>query len=138
MYPEKVCGTEEITTSREFPITIKGDLNWIENTIGYALGDFQLILDLHGEWSIDSFEPGEDFYVKYRCQEFMIQVFAHGVGYNFQFHRADEMIENQNFQTIDKANEHARSIMEKHPTPLPSSHFLELEALALELELQMN
>ena len=33
MYPEKVCGTEEITTSREFPITIKGDMEWIENTI---------------------------------------------------------------------------------------------------------
>lgn len=138
LYPEKVCGTEEITTSREFPITIKGDMNWIENTIGYALGDFQLILDLPGEWSIDSFEPSEDFFVQYRCQEFMIQVFAHGVGYNFQFHQGDEMIENQNFQTIDQANEHARSIMDKHPTPLPSTQLLELEALALELELQMN
>ena len=48
------------------------------------------------------------------------------------------MIENQNFQTIDQANGHARSIMQKHPTSLPSSQLLELEALALEIELQMN
>jgi len=48
------------------------------------------------------------------------------------------MIGNQNFQTIDQANEHARSIMDKHPTPLPSTQLLELEALALEIELQMN
>ena len=137
-HPEKVCGTEEITSSREFPITIKGDMKWIESTIGYALGDFQLILDTPGEWRIDSFEPSEDFFVQYRCEDYMIQVFAHGVGYNFQFHRKDEMIENQNFQTIDLVNEHARSIMDKYPTPLPSTHLLELEALALELELQMN
>jgi hypothetical protein len=48
------------------------------------------------------------------------------------------MIENQNFQTIDQANEHARSIMDKHPNTLPSAQLLELEALALELELHMN
>ena len=137
-HPEKVCGTEEITTSREFPITIKGDMKWIENTIGYALGDFQLILDLPGNWQIDNFEPSEDFFVQYRCQEYMIQVFAHGVGYNFQLHQSELMLENKNFQAIDQANEYARSMMEKYPAAFPIENILEMEALALEIELQMN
>lgn len=137
-HPEKVCGTEEITTSREFPITIKGDMKWIENTIGYALGDFQLILDLPGDWQIDNFEPSEDFFVQYRCQEYVIQVFAHGVGYNFQLHQSELMLENKNFQAIDQANEYARSMMEKYPAAFPTENILEMEALALEIELQMN
>jgi hypothetical protein len=33
MYPEKVCGKEVVTTSIEFPITIKGSKEDITNTI---------------------------------------------------------------------------------------------------------
>ncbi len=37
MYPQKVCGTEHLTSSREFPITIRGDRKTIENTIRSAI-----------------------------------------------------------------------------------------------------
>ena len=33
MHPDKVCGTEKITSSREFPVTIRGDRQTIEDTI---------------------------------------------------------------------------------------------------------
>ena len=139
MYPEKVCGTEEITTSREFPITIKGDMEWIENTIGHGLGDFRLLLSLPGEWRIDNFEPTEDFFVQYRDGDSMIQVFAHGIGYNLQVYRGEQMTELRDFSTIEQANGYALMLMQKEGSmPTNAASLLELEALALEIELQMN
>ncbi len=138
LYPEKVCGTEEITTSREFPITIKGDMEWIENTIGHGLGDFRLLLSLPGEWRIDTFEPAEDFFVQYRDGDSMIQVFAHGVGYNLQVYRGEQMTELRDFSTIEQANGYALSVMQKQSSGTSSGSELEMEALALEIELQMN
>jgi hypothetical protein len=139
MYPEKVCGTEEITTSREFPITIKGDMEWIENTIGHGLGDFRLLLSLPGEWRIDNFEPTEDFFVQYRDGDAMIQVFAHGVGYNLQVYRGEQMTELRDFSTIEQANGYALMLMQKEGSkPMTAASLLEMEALALEIELQMN
>jgi hypothetical protein len=139
MYPEKVCGTEEITTSREFPITIKGDMEWIENTIGHGLGDFRLLLSLPGEWRIDNFEPTEDFFVQYRDGDAMIQVFAHGVGYNLQVYRGVQMTELRDFSTIEQANGYALMLMQKEGSkPTIAASLLEMEALALEIELQMN
>jgi len=139
MYPEKVCGTEEITTSREFPITIKGDMEWIENTIGHGLGDFRLLLSLPGEWRIDNFEPTEDFFVQYRDGDAMIQVFAHGVGYNLQVYRGEQMTELRDFSTIEQANGYALMLMQKEGSkPTNAASLLEMEALALEIELQMN
>jgi hypothetical protein len=139
MYPEKVCGTEEITTSREFPITIKGDMEWIENTIGHGLGDFRLLLSLPGEWRIDNFEPTEDFFVQYRDGDSMIQVFAHGVGYNLQVYRGEQMTELRDFSTIEQANGYALMLMQKEGSkPTNAASLLEMEALALEIELQMN
>lgn len=139
MYPEKVCGTEEITTSREFPITIKGDMEWIENTIGHGLGDFRLLLSLPGEWRIDNFEPTEDFFVQYRDGDSMIQVFAHGVGYNLQVNRSEQMTELRDFSTIEQANGYALMLMQKEGSkPTNAASLLEMEALALEIELQMN
>lgn len=139
MYPEKVCGTEEITTSREFPITIKGDMEWIENTIGHGLGDFRLLLSLPGEWRIDNFEPTEDFFVQYRDGDSMIQVFAHGVGYNLQVYRGEQMTELHDFSTIEQANGYALMLMQKEGSkPTNAASLLEMEALALEIELQMN
>jgi len=139
MYPEKVCGTEEITTSREFPITIKGDMEWIENTIGHGLGDFRLLLSLPGEWRIDNFEPTEDFFVQYRDGDSMIQVFAHGVGYNLQVYRSEQMTELHDFSTIEQANGYALMLMQKEGSkPTNAASLLEMEALALEIELQMN
>lgn len=139
MYPEKVCGTEEITTSREFPITIKGDMEWIENTIGHGLGDFRLLLSLPGEWRIDNFEPTEDFFVQYRDGDSMIQVFAHGIGYNLQVYRGVQMTELRDFSTIEQANGYALMLMQKEGSkPTIAASLLEMEALALEIELQMN
>lgn len=139
MYPEKVCGTEEITTSREFPITIKGDMEWIENTIGHGLGDFRLLLSLPGEWRIDNFEPTEDFFVQYRDGDSMIQVFAHGVGYNLQVYRGEQITELRDFSTIEQANGYALMLMQKEGSmPTNAASLLEMEALALEIELQMN
>jgi hypothetical protein len=139
MYPEKVCGTEEITTSREFPITIKGDMEWIENTIGHGLGDFRLLLSLPGEWRIDNFEPTEDFFVQYRDGDSMIQVFAHGIGYNLQVYRGEQMTELRDFSTIEQANGYAIMLMQKEGSkPTNVASLLEMEALALEIELQMN
>ena len=37
IHPDKVCGTEKITSSREFPVTIRGDRQTIEDTIGRFL-----------------------------------------------------------------------------------------------------
>ena len=139
MYPEKVCGNEEITTSREFPITIKGDMEWIENTIGHGLGDFRLLLSLPGEWRIDNFEPTEDFFVQYRDGDSMIQVFAHGIDYNLQVYRGEQMTELRDFSTIEQANGYALMLMQKEGSkPTNAASLLEMEALALEIELQMN
>ena len=37
IHPEKVCGEEVFTSSRDFPITIKGNRETIENTIRASL-----------------------------------------------------------------------------------------------------
>ena len=139
LYPEKVCGQEVVTTSREFPISIKGNENWITNTINHALGDFQLILDLPGGWYIDYFDPAnEDFSVDYRCGAYKIQIFSHGVDYNFQIHNGDTILQNINYRYIEDANAHATRFMQSHPLASKDVSTLEIEALALEYELQLN
>jgi hypothetical protein len=44
MYPDKVCGKEFVTTSIEFPITIKGSMEEILNTIHIESNPGQLEL----------------------------------------------------------------------------------------------
>ena len=139
LYPEKVCGQEVVTTSREFPISIKGNETWITNTINHALGDFQLILDLPGGWYIDYFDPAnEDFSVDYRCGAYKIQIFSHGVDYNFQIQNGDTLLQNTNYRYIEDANAHATRFMQSHPLASKDVSTLEIEALALEYELQLN
>lgn len=139
LYPEKVCGQEVVTTSREFPISIKGNETWIKNTINHALGDFQLILDLPGGWYIDYFDPAnEDFSVDYRCGVYKIQIFSHGVDYNFQIQNGDTILQNINYRYIEDANAHATRFMQSHPLASKDVSTLEIEALALEYELQLN
>lgn len=50
IHPDKVAGTQQITSSREFPITIKGSREDIERTIQKGMtkksGDFQFTLQL--------------------------------------------------------------------------------------------
>ena len=139
LYPEKVCGQEVVTTSREFPISIKGNETWITNTINHARGDFQLILDLPGGWYIDYFDPAnEDFSVDYRCGAYKIQIFSHGVDYNFQIQNGDTLLQNINYRYIEDANAHATRFMQSHPLASTDVSTLEIEALALEYELQLN
>ncbi len=139
LYPEKVCGQEVVTTSREFPISIKGNETWITNTINHALGGFQLILDLPGGWYIDYFDPAnEDFSVDYRCRAYKIQIFSHGVDYNFQIQNGDTILQNINYRYIEDANAHATRFMQSHPLASTDVSTLEIEALALEYELQLN
>jgi hypothetical protein len=139
LYPEKVCGQEVVTTSREFPISIKGNESWITNTINHALGDFQLILDLPGGWYIDYFDPAnEDFSVDYRCGQYKIQIFSHGVDYNFQIQNGNTLLQNINYRYIEDANAHATRFMQSHPLANADVSTLEIEALALEYELQLN
>ena len=136
-HPEKICGKEEYTTSREFPITIKGSLVEIISTLNYALGDMQLILELPGEWMIKIYDP-EDFFVQYVCGNYMIQVFTHGVDYNFQIHNGDFILENINYMSVSDANDHALKFMNEHQIGNTSLSELEIEALALELEMQIK
>ena len=138
-HSEKVCGREEYTSSREFPITIKGTEFNIKSTLNHALGEFQLILLLPGDWSIKIFNPEyEDFFVQYACGNYMIQVFAHGIDYNFQITSGEVLLENINYRKIEDANEHGLRFMNEHPTANTSPHELEMEALALEIEMQIK
>jgi len=138
-YPEKVCGQELVTTSREFPLTIKGDKTWITNTINHALGDFQLILELPGNWYIDYHDPEyENFSVDYRCGPYKIQIFSHGVDYNFQIQNGDVLLENKNYPNIEDANAHALRFMKSNCVATTDVSDLEIEALALEYELQLK
>ena len=139
LYPEKVCGEEVVTTSREFPISIKGNETWITNTINHALGDFKLILELPGDWYIDYFDPSnEDFSVDYRLGTYKIQIFSHGVDYNFQIQNGDFLLENINYRYIEDANAHALRFMQSNPLANTDVSDLEIEALALEYELQLK
>jgi hypothetical protein len=139
MYPEKVCGVEKISSSREFPLTIEGDRAWIESTIGHALGDGQLILDLPGAWYIDYFDPSqEDFLAIYRYSDFHITIFTHGIDYNLQIHKGDFILKNINYRKIQDANQQILEFMRAHQKEQNPESLLEMEALALELEFQLK
>lgn len=139
MHPEKICGVEKLSTSREFPLTIEGDRKWIESTLGHALGDGQLILDLPGQWYIDYFDPSEeDFDATYRYRDFHITVFTHGADYNLQIHKGDFILDNINYRKIEDANKHIIAFMQAHQNPQNPESILEMEALALELEFQLK
>ena len=138
MHPEKVCGEEIITTSREFPISIKGDRTWIENTIGHGIGEDRLILPVPFEWTIKYFDSTDpDFDVEYTNGEYSARIYQGGVDYNLQIHKGDYIEDNVNFIDIRDANLHLINFMKTH-RGTTSSKTLELEALALELELQMT
>jgi hypothetical protein len=69
----------------------------------------------------------------------MIQVFAHGIGYNLQVYRGEQITELRDFSTIEQANGYALMLMQKEGSmPTNAASLLEMEALALEIELQMN
>jgi hypothetical protein len=139
MYPEKICGVEKLTSSREFPLTIEGDRKWVESTLGHALGDGQLILDLPGEWYIDYFDPNnQGFLVNYRYKDFYISLYSQGTDYNLQIHKGDFILDNINYRIIQDANKHILSFMGAHLKPHNPESILEMEAMALEIEFQLK
>jgi hypothetical protein len=139
MHPDKICGTEKLSSSREFPITIEGDRQKIEQTIGHALGEGQLILDLPGEWYIDYFDPSDqDFLVIYRYKDFHITLYSQGLDFNLQAHKGDFILDNINYRKIEDANKHILGFMQAHQNPQNLESILEMEALALELEFQLK
>ena len=138
MHPEKVCGEEIITTSREFPISIKGDKRWIENTINYALGENRLLLPVPFEWRINYFDPSDpEFFVEYTNDKAIIRLYQGGIDYNLQIIEGDFQLENINYRELSEANIHILKFMQGHRGHA-SSRTLELEALALEIELQIT
>ena len=138
MYPEKICGKEVITSSREFPLSIKGDKTWIENTINHALGEDRLILPVPFEWTIKYFDPTDpDFDVEYTNGQFTARIYQGGIDYNLQITEGDQMVENINHRELSDANLQLMHFM-KDNRGKASSKTLELEALALELELQFT
>ncbi len=139
MHPEKVCGNEKISSSREFPLTIEGDRKWIESTIGNALGEGRLILDLPGQWYIDYFDPSdEEFLAIYRYQDFHIILYSQGVDFNLQIHKGDFILDNINYMLIEDANKHIINFMQAHLKPHNPESILEMEALALEIEFELK
>ncbi len=137
-HPEKVCGEEIITTSREFPLSVKGDKTWIVNTIEHALGEGRLILPVPFEWRISYFDASDpDFDVEYTNDRFKIRLYQGGVDYNLQITEGDWMVENINYMEVTAANLRIMNFM-KENKGTTSSRTLELEALALEIELQIT
>lgn len=137
-HPEKICGEEILTTSREFPISIKGDRDWIVNTIEHNLGDGRLILPVPFEWRINYFDPTDpDFDVEYTNDRFKARIYQGGVDYNLQITDGDWMVENINYMDYSEANLHLMKFMQQN-RGTTSSRTLELEALALEVELQIT
>jgi hypothetical protein len=76
--------------------------------------------------------------VDYRCGAYKIQIFSHGVDYNFQIQNGDTLLQNINYRYIEDANAHATRFMQSHPLASKDVSTLEIEALALEYELQLN
>jgi hypothetical protein len=97
-----------------------------------------LILPVPFEWSIKYFDASDpDFDVEYTNGEYNARIYQGGVDYNLQIHKGDYIEDNVNFMDIRDANLHLMNFMKAH-RGMASSKTLELEALALELELQMT
>jgi hypothetical protein len=60
------------------------------------------------------------------------------VGYNFQIQDRDLLLQNTNYRYIEDANAHAIRFMKANPLTVASVSALEIEALALEYELQLK
>jgi hypothetical protein len=138
LHPEKVCGQEIITTSREFPISVKGTKENIVAAIGHGTGDGRLILPVPFEWRIESFDPDtENFEVEYSGGEYKALIYDGGAEYFLEISQGTDTIESVRFDTVEEANLHLMHFMKAHRGPA-SSQSLELEALALEIELQIS
>jgi len=139
IHPEKVCGEQLITTSREFPITIKGNKETILESISKTLTDSGLLFDLPQSWQIESYDPMRlEFDVVYKNPQFKINIYQNDMQFSMLVFREDLQLQESHFSTIDQANHNALRFMENHSGKNTFTSELEVEALALELELQLN
>jgi hypothetical protein len=58
--------------------------------------------------------------------------------YNFQINEGDNLLQSINYRKIEDANKHALKFMNENPMRNNSLSELEIEALALEYELQLK
>lgn len=134
MYAEKVAGTEVVTSSREFPLAIKGTKETIEAAIGSSIAADLLILPPPAPWKIAALESKSGkFSAHYRngAKSIYVEQDPEG-GFNLTAFEKDEKTLEKMVGTIGEANMLILDLMRKR-----SSSHLELEALALETELNL-
>lgn len=133
MYPKKVAGTETVASSREFPLTIKGGKEEIEAAIGSNLAPGMAIIPPPVPWKIAMIESDNAFNIEYQNGDKSIQVLqSPNSGFELTAYEGEDKTLAQSFSTILSANALALQLMGKK-----SQSMLELEALALETELNL-
>ena len=133
LYPEKVCGVEALTSSREFPLTIKGDRQDVERTIGLAL-DPRLLLPPPAPWRIHAFESdGGTFEVEYRAGAKQVLLTDNGEHCRTESYEEGQLLQERHFPDAQGANAYLLTYMGHTSPPLDT-----LEALALQLEPQLE
>lgn len=138
LHPEKVCGKQVITSSREFPLAIKGTKEQIIQTITDGIGQSPLITKLAEGWKVSYYDPtDEDLFIEYIHQNQKIYLYKSGIDYNLQIHQGDILKENTNYINLQDANAHIISYMNQKENPIKDTE-LEMEALALEIELSLQ
>jgi hypothetical protein len=133
MHPEKVAGTETVASSREFPLTIKGGKEEIEAAIGGSLAPGMAIIPPPAPWKIATFESDNAFNIEYQNGAKSIELTQNQDGtVELLAYEGEDKTESRSFSTIPSANAFALQLMGKK-----SPSMLELEALALETELNL-
>lgn len=142
IYPEKVLGKEVITTSREFPITIKGDAEIIEKKLYKQFLMGIIIIPLPIGWRVYSVNPSP-LRIEYastqndllRIDDFEDKTFA-------LFHFKDGVLKaSHRYDSLQLVNYHIITdhfrIQIKPQPRISDLELIELEAIALEIELQL-
>lgn len=131
-HPEKVAGQEVRTSSREFPITIKGSRQHVENAMTTAI-DPRLILPPPSPWRIYTVDNQQGaFEVEYRKGAYRACLFEYQNAYRTEIYEGDLLLEGRHFADITLANASLTQYMGQSSQPLEL-----LEVFALELEPQL-
>lgn len=136
LHPEKICGEQIITSSREFPLSIKGDQALITKVIQANWADEKVMLDLAYPWRIVHFEKGPPLEVEYQGNKMIARIRQLEDRFELLFTGEDLEAYFYKFYDIRIANIRLRELIDQF-APYQSHSNLELEALALELELQI-
>jgi len=132
LYPEKVCGQEVLTSSREFPLTVKGSRQQVETAMAPAL-DPRLLLPPPSPWRIYAVDDQQGaFEVEYRKGAHRACLFERQNAYRTEIYEEGLLLEGRHFTDITLANTSLTRYMGQSLRPLDP-----LEVFALELELQL-